>query len=125
MPFYLSARLGSISSANPEINPASSRNIAAKAIIAALSVQSHGSATSSSIPFFSHASRRVSRSARLQLTPPLNVSRPDLVCRTASQTFLAQHIDDCLLKRSAEIVHHTVIPSEAGDPVELAVARPD
>src|SRR5205823_7596483 len=42
--YSASARLGSISARTCELKPRSSFNIAAKAIMAALSVQSHGSA---------------------------------------------------------------------------------
>src|SRR5205823_5094280 len=84
---YASARLGSISSANLETIPFSNRNIAANAIMAALSVHNQGSATRNSIPFFSQAARKSSRNARLQLTPPLNVRHRDLVCRSAQKLF--------------------------------------
>src|SRR5207244_10199223 len=84
---HASARFGSISSANEDWAPFCNRNIAANAIIAALSVHNQGSATRNSIPFFSHVARKSSRNARLWLTPPLNVSVCELVCLIARKLF--------------------------------------
>ena len=72
---HANARFGSISSVTFDLNPASSRNDAAKAIIAALSVHSHGSALLNSNRSRWQASRNLRLNSSLQLTPPLTVTR--------------------------------------------------
>src|SRR5689334_5535299 len=68
-------RFGSISSATLELAPLCNSNIAANAIIAALSVQSEGSAVLNSKLELLHAAAICFRSSLLQLTPPLTVTR--------------------------------------------------
>src|SRR5207302_9373232 len=73
--YSASAKFGSISSVSFDSNPACERNNAANAIIAALSVHNHASALLNSNPWRAQASPNCRRSLRLQLTPPLIVTR--------------------------------------------------
>ena len=70
----LERHLGEISAVSGENSPRARRPAATNAIIAALSVQSPGSARRSSMPPAAQASRKRSRSRELQLTPPLTVT---------------------------------------------------
>src|SRR5260370_21169626 len=67
---YARPRLGSISSATLDANPVFNRNIAANAIMAALSVHSHSSALLNAKPSLSQASINYPRTSCLHLTPP-------------------------------------------------------
>ena len=72
--------------------------IAANAIIAALSVHNHGSAFLNSNPFACACLAQLSPHSRLQLTPPLIVTRSNIVFLCRCNRFAHQHIDHSLLK---------------------------
>ena len=95
---------------SPEKFQSSSRNIAANAIMAALSVHSQGSATRNSIPFFWQARRAIFPAARDYNSRRRSMSDVAIWFAARAQTFFAQDIDDCFLERRRRDRQH-VIPS--------------